>query len=245
MLNSFKNLGINAQFSGRNDIVVDDKKISGSAFKINLSNKKFGPKSLHHGTILLDVDMNSMQRYLHPNKLKLISKGVDSVRSRVLNLKEKIPDLDCYKVFEQIEKEFLKYHNITEYDKIEIQDENNNQNPKIKELFNYYNSWDWKFGECPEFTNSLIHKFDWGLVDLSIRAEKSKIQEAIVYSDSLNSEFIDYINDFLKNIKGRYTYDLKGVNKIFEDLITNQEINNNKDYVKYVEEMKQILTKQI
>lgn len=95
-----KRYGISAQASGRNDIVVNNQKISGSAFKLN------SDRALHHGTLMIDVDVNALEkyepdppavshhRYLNVNKEKLKSKGVSSVRSRVVNLKTLNPQVD-------------------------------------------------------------------------------------------------------------------------------------------------------
>lgn len=245
LINSFKSLSINAEQTGRNDISVEGRKISGSAFKINMGSKKFNAKTLHHGTILLNVDLDKMQKYLNPNKLKLISKGIDSVKSRVLNLNEKFPNLTKDIMFNAIKSEFLKYHNVgqDEYDEIYLDDENNNTNDKIKELYQYYNSWEWKYGECPEFTNSLCHKFTWGLVDLSLRVEKGKIQEAKIYSDTLIPEFVDIYNEYLKTCFEKYSYDKNGLNKLFDNSFS--ILNNNKDYEIFVEEMKEILIPQL
>lgn len=93
MLDSLKGLGIEAEVSGRNDLTCQGKKISGSAYKINLGNAKLGTgkKSLHHGTVLFDVDTNALIKYLNPNKAKLLSKGISSVASRVLNLSTQFP----------------------------------------------------------------------------------------------------------------------------------------------------------
>jgi lipoate-protein ligase A len=80
--------------TGRNDICVGDRKVSGSAYKLSLGKKDgSGRKALHHGTMLIDLDLNALQRYLSPNKAKLLSKGVESVISRVMNLKEAVPDV--------------------------------------------------------------------------------------------------------------------------------------------------------
>ena len=61
-INSF---GVDAQFSGRNDILVNGVKISGSAFKMS------GKRAFHHGTLLINVDMDALSKYLNVNKLKL------------------------------------------------------------------------------------------------------------------------------------------------------------------------------
>ena len=74
--------------SGRNDIEVDGRKISGSAFK------HASGHSMHHGTLLASVNMGVMSSVLTPNSLKLQSKGVASVAARVVNLAELNPLVD-------------------------------------------------------------------------------------------------------------------------------------------------------
>lgn len=88
LIKALHSLGIEgAKASGRNDLVVGDRKISGSAYKINLGKADgSGRKALHHGTMLLNVDINALGKYLNPSKKKLESKSVESVRSRVANL---------------------------------------------------------------------------------------------------------------------------------------------------------------
>ena len=94
LLGALKDLGVEGEASGRNDLQVDGKKVSGSAYKLKLGKKDgSGKRSLHHGTMLLDLELNALAKYLNPNKKKLESKGVTSVVSRVMNLKEAIPDI--------------------------------------------------------------------------------------------------------------------------------------------------------
>ncbi|MGL5540172.1 MAG: lipoate--protein ligase family protein [Erysipelotrichaceae bacterium] len=77
--------GIQAQRSGRNDLCVQERKVSGNAF---LKRKHH---QLHHGTLLVEVDFARLQAYLHVHPLKLQSKKVTSVVSRVANLSEFAP----------------------------------------------------------------------------------------------------------------------------------------------------------
>ena len=87
IIGALKSLGINAEKSGRNDILVDGRKVSGNAFYTS------GGKKYHHGTLLIDVKTDEMAKYLTVSPLKLQAKGVSSVKSRVLNLKEVCPSL--------------------------------------------------------------------------------------------------------------------------------------------------------
>lgn len=203
---------------------------------------------------MLNVNTNDMNKYLNPNKLKLLSKGVDSVKSRVLNLKDKYPFLTKDIIFDQLIKEFLDYHKVerenTEF--IELPDEVENKDKKVMDLYNLYNSWEWKFGECPEFTDSLNYKFSWGLVDLSLFVEKGRIINAIVYSDCLNIEFIDFINENLKNIESlSLTYNEEGFIQLMallksklNSLINNNSLHNNV-WGQYLNEMEIELKKLI
>ena len=78
-------LGVNAEFSGRNDITVDGKKISGNAQTI------YDGRIMHHGTLLFHTDMSVLGDALKPNKLKTESKGIKSVRARVTNIYDCLP----------------------------------------------------------------------------------------------------------------------------------------------------------
>ena len=94
LINALSEFGVKGEASGRNDLVVDGKKVSGSAYKLKLGKKDgSGRRSLHHGTMLLDLELGALGKYLNPNKKKLESKGVASVVSRVMNLREEVPDI--------------------------------------------------------------------------------------------------------------------------------------------------------
>ncbi|MCD7749357.1 MAG: lipoate--protein ligase, partial [Oscillospiraceae bacterium] len=87
ILTACQSLGVPAVLSGRNDLTAEGKKFSGSAFYHNRG------RSYHHGTLLVQVDMEKLGRYLNPSSAKLEAKGVDSVRARVVNLADIQPDI--------------------------------------------------------------------------------------------------------------------------------------------------------
>lgn len=122
-----------------------------------------GKKALHHGTMLINVNSQNLKNYLNPNKEKLKSKGVDSVISRVVNLKEIYPDITHELFCKEVENEFIKHYSncsskVTHLDSV--------NNPHVDKIFNELRSWDWLYGNTPNFTNELEKRFDWGIVDI-------------------------------------------------------------------------------
>ncbi|EOD35067.1 lipoate-protein ligase A [Emiliania huxleyi CCMP1516] len=109
LLEALARFGLGAEMSGRNDLTVDGRKVSGSAYKLRLGSAggagrradaetqpppQSEPKTPPlHRTMLLDVDLAALGRYLTVNKLKMQSKGVASVAARVLNLRERVPSI--------------------------------------------------------------------------------------------------------------------------------------------------------
>ena len=91
VLNALNSLGVTAEASGRNDLVVKtpdgDRKVSGSAYRETMD------RGFHHGTLLLNADLSRLANYLNPDKKKLQAKGITSVRGRVANLVELLPGI--------------------------------------------------------------------------------------------------------------------------------------------------------
>lgn len=100
IINGLKKLGINALISGRNDMTVDGKKFSGNAFGFR------GKNALHHGTILIGADKEKMSRYLTVSHDKIKAKGIASVKSRVTNLSDIMPNITVDIVKEAVIKSF-------------------------------------------------------------------------------------------------------------------------------------------
>ena len=179
LLTACRSFGIPAELSGRNDLTVDGRKFSGNAFYHN------GPRSYHHGTLLVDVDGAKLQRYLTPTKAKLEAKGVPSVRSRVVNLKELCPDLtiDGLKralvaAFEQVYERKIAPRVLTEADE-----------RRVAELREQYSSWAWRYGQRLPFTFRTEGRFPWGGVELQLQIDEGVIRQAAVYSDDMDFAF--------------------------------------------------------
>ena len=203
IINALKSLGIKATLSGRNDMQVGDKKISGSAFKHAID------RSFHHGTLLVNADMQKLDDYLNPHPLKLQAKGIKSVRSRVANLVEFNKDINHEILSDAIIEAFCEYYGQTvaveELDEASLAEQ-----PTLNKYYQQMADWDWRFGKTPEFSHRIETRFDWGLIDLHMDVKQAVIEEVVIFSDALNVELIDLLEQTLTGVKyNRYEVQAK------------------------------------
>ena len=171
-----RSFGIPAEKSGRNDVLADGRKFSGNAFYRN------GTQAYHHGTLLVDVDMQKMGRYLNPSKAKLQSKGVDSVRSRVVNLRELNPDITIDKLKAAMAEAFSKVYGLP----LERISENALDMPYVDALCQKNGSWEWLYGQKIPFTFEWEDRFPWGGIQIALQVENGIVEQARVYSDAMD-----------------------------------------------------------
>lgn len=168
--------GIPAEKSGRNDVLADGRKFSGNAFYRN------GTQAYHHGTLLMDVDKARMSRYLNPSKAKLQSKGVDSVRSRVVNLRELNPDITIPKLKEAMAEAFSGVYGLP----LGQIPEDTLDKPYLDTLRKRNSSWEWLYGQKIPFTLECEGRFPWGGVQIALQVENGVVRQARVYSDAMD-----------------------------------------------------------
>lgn len=169
-------LGIQAERSGRNDVLCEGRKFSGNAFYKN------GKQAYHHGTLLVDVDMDKLSRYLNPSKAKLQAKGVDSVRSRVVNLKELNPKITIPALKKAMESAFEKVYALP----CSILDDSMMDMDAIERLRERNAGWEWNFGQKLPFTAEWEDRFPWGGLQICLQVENGTVQVAKVYSDAMD-----------------------------------------------------------
>ena len=133
-----------------------------------------GKKLLHHGTMLVNLDTSSVTKFLHPNKKKLISKGIDSVKARIDNLVNIKPDLTSSILNNSIIQAFKNYYTDHECVIKELNYDDLKKIPKINEIYSEISSWEWLFQKTPQFTNNIETRFDWGVVDLFVKVIDGK-----------------------------------------------------------------------
>ena len=192
ILQAVTKIGIKAEFSGRNDLVIGEKKFSGNAYFFNQAG------ALHHGTILIDSDLTKLSRYLQVSREKISSKGVDSVRSRVVNLSEVCKTVTLAAVIEGMEESF---NDVYGDDAQEISVDRNDF--KIESLVQKYSSWDWRFGNTSRFDLSISRRFGWGELELGFCLKNGRIDSVQVFSDSLEEGLIREIGKGLEGCSFR------------------------------------------
>ena len=211
IINALKKLGIDATLSGRNDMQVGDRKISGSAFR------HAADRSFHHGTLLVNANMQKLGDYLNPHPLKLKAKGIKSVRARVANLVDFNETINHDTLSDVIIEAFCEYHGETA--QVEQLDEASlAKQPTLNAYYQQMADWDWRFGKTPEFTHHIETRFDWGMMDVHIDVKQAIITEVVIFSDALNVELIDLLKNTLTGVK----YNKPEIKNKLDDLVEAQ-----------------------
>ncbi|GLW37772.1 lipoate-protein ligase A [Pectobacterium carotovorum subsp. carotovorum] len=183
VLDALSSLGLKASASGRNDLVVETtdgvRKVSGSAYR------ETKDRGFHHGTLLLNADLSRLADYLNPDVKKLQAKGITSVRSRVANLVELLPSVDHQVISQAVTQAFFAYFGEQCEPEI-ISPSAHPDLPGFSEQFARQSSWEWNFGQAPDFSHLLDNRFTWGGVELHFDVERGVIVRAQIYTDSLN-----------------------------------------------------------
>jgi len=166
-------LGVPAEFSGRNDIVVDGRKISGSARRV------LRERTLFHGTLLFDVDLSVLGRVLNPDTEKIRAKGITSVRARVMNLRELFPAWSVEDFRAELTRALLA--------------ESGAEKPSpLPEGFaeraeklaaERYRTREWNFGSPYPYDFRNKKRFDGGTVEIYVRIEANRISALRFHGD--------------------------------------------------------------
>ncbi len=175
IMNAVRALGIECDFTGRNDLLAEGRKFSGNAF---CRRKKIHQ---HHGTLLIRSDLSRLQNYLNVDPRKLVSKGVASVRSRVCNLSEFKPELTCESMLAALKEAFRAEYG--EYTEITSLDE-----AAVAPYVQHHASDAWRLGETPRFDVEIENRFPWGNAQLLITLRKGHVSSLQVYSDALDAD---------------------------------------------------------
>jgi len=186
IINALASLGITAELSGRNDILYQGKKFSGNAYYATSN------AWVHHGTIMIGVDMSAIATYLRVSKLKLASKGVASVASRVINLSSILPSANVDKVKQAIKQAFLVCHGQEQAAALTIDEES------MQAIKQRIEQPDFLMGKKYNFEQQAAFRFPFG----EIAVTKDKDNHIELYSDFLDTQLIAYAKECLAEGQG-------------------------------------------
>ena len=172
-------LGVEAEISGRNDILAGGRKFSGNSFYSH------GGRSFHNGTLLIEADMAKMSLYLAPSRLKLEAKGVNSVRSRVVNLCELAPGITVGAMVEAMTAAFSSVYG----QRVQTLADGSFDRDGIEERRARFASYEWVYGRNADFPLCLEERFAWGELTLRLDVRQGVCTEAAVYTDAMDTGF--------------------------------------------------------
>lgn len=209
VIDTLAEMGVKAEFTGRNDLQIGDQKFCGNAQYIK------GKRIMHHGCIMFDVDLSVLTKALTVSKDKYESKGKKSVRARVTNIKPHLEDQTLtVKDFMNTLRNFMdkKYH-MEEY---VLTKEDEKKVLAIKAEKN--DSWDWVYGKNPEFTVQRKRKLPTGKVEANINVINNVIENVKFYGDFFGVKDVVELAQKLQGIK----YDRKSVEKVINSVNINE-----------------------
>lgn len=181
-------LGVKAEFSGRNDLLIDGKKFSGNA------QCKYKNRVMHHGTLLFSSDIVNLSDALISKPIKFSDKAVKSVSSRITNISEHLQE--SFSVID-FKNKIFEYIGREEKDKV-ITTLDNEEIEEIKNLVKTkYETWQWNFGQSPKYNFYNEKKLSAGTIELSIDVEKGIMKHIRIFGDFFGEGNIEDIEKAL------------------------------------------------
>jgi len=175
-----RRFGINASISGRNDLLADGLKFSGNAF-FSIGGEN-GRVNCHHGCILIASDTEKIEKYLSVSKEKLRSKGIRSVRSRVINLSELSDGISAHTLADAMVEELGLCFGAAPR-RLSLSD----GEEEIGKDAEFFASDEWLYGRKIDFTDSFGARFDWGEIELCFEVSAGTVKECRVFSDCMDA----------------------------------------------------------
>ena len=194
-------LGVSAYVNGRNDILVDGKKISGNSQYIK------GNRTMHHGCLLYETKLDEMSKVLNVSNTKIISKGIKSVQSRVANIRSYMKEP---MTMEEFKSHLVSY--MSKREKIEKYMFSEEDIKGIEHLkASVYDTWEWNYGASPEYNVIKSKRFEeCGEIKVFMVVKYGIIQKIQIYGDFFGCMDVSQLTSLLEGCKLRIE-DLRNV----------------------------------
>ena len=163
---AFKKLNLDVELSGRNDLPFKGKKFSGNSYLKN----EFG--SILHGTLMYNTDIETLVRCITPDNEKLISKGIESVRQRVINVGESL-NISREELMRHLEQSIAPQE-VTLADK---------EFDVVRSMESFFLSDEWMKGNNPPYTFCNKKRYPCGVINAKVDVKKDVIQSVFFNGD--------------------------------------------------------------
>lgn len=204
VIKALAEMGVKAELLGRNDILVEGRKISGNA-QFATHGRMFS-----HGTLMFDTEVERVVSALKVKKDKIESKGIKSIRSRVANISEFLENPMTIEQFRMnILKSIFEGEENIQYWELTDEDWDNIHALSAER----YGNWDWNYGKSPKFNMQHSHRFPVGGIDVRLQVEKGNIIDDVnIYGDFFGVGEVAVVEESLKGVQ----YDRESINKALD-----------------------------
>lgn len=192
VITTLQSMGVPAELSGRNDILVEQRKISGNA------QYHAGHRMFTHGTLLFDTNIEHLAAALNVKQTKITSKGIKSVRSRVANIRELLAEsIDIFEFRQRILAGIFNQNGeIPQY----VLQEADWQT--IREIAaDRYFTWEWNYGRSPDFNVQKVHRFDFGEIDARLNIRRGLVDSIRFFGDFQATDEVNELEELLKGVR--------------------------------------------
>jgi lipoate-protein ligase A len=192
IVDALRSLGVPAEFSGRNDLVINGQKISGNAMTF------FGNRVLEHGTLLFSSQMSDVANALKVDPDKFIDKAVKSVRSRVTNVSEHLPKPMTVLEF----KDYLMSFIMRQNQMTELQNLTDEEEAIVGKLvMEKYATWEWNYGKSPEYSMNKKMRTKGGSVQVIADIREGRFRDLQFFGDFFGEKDPQELADQLLGIR--------------------------------------------
>jgi lipoate-protein ligase A len=213
VIQALEKIGVKAEMKGRNDILVDGRKISGNA-QFATRGRMFS-----HGTLMFDSEIENVVSALKVRKDKIESKGIKSIRSRVANISEFLEEKMTIEEF----KDLLLRHIFEGADRVPEYILTDEDWEKIHEISERrYKNWDWNYGKSPDFNIRHSHRFPVGLIEFRLDVVKGVISQCKIYGDFFGAGDVADIENRLRGTR----YSRSEIERALEDIDVSHYFGN-------------------
>ena len=183
IVRALEGFGVSAEISGRNDITADGRKFSGNAYY------RHKGRCYHHGAILVDTDMTKMSEYLRVSAEKLRTHGVESVRSRVVNLRELQPAIGIGAMKAALIRAFGEVYDVA----TSPMNPDDLDREALAGWQDRYASAEWLYGRHMRADYTFGRRFSWGEVEICLAVQGETITDALVFSDAMDGDIAEVL----------------------------------------------------